>query len=767
MTALSGPILFNNSTGSDSAASGCGPATAISIGIQLGAGTNTTQSASWSGTISVGDLVYYNTSTGRKFNVVASVTNSSPQSITFDDNWDDSLNGTGYVGGKRATFDNADSRQAFADSNGWVFETETDQSLTSQINGPPLSGTHEFRGSANGAICIFSNLKFDNSSATKTVAYALEMRRSFACFGCTFGDATNQINIGITRGGDFPNGIVANCIFQNCTSTTAAMYLGFSNGLKIDSCVFRNNAGSGLYTAQYPMWVTNSVFHDNGNDGWTKSIPNARHGIAERNIFYNNTRDGLANVSSQGFTALVSNVSNNLFISNGRYGWSLGASESNVPASRNVFYNNASGDVSGNTALSYGDNITLTADPFVDAANGDFNISDSAGGGATVNGGGLHDGSSEANAWTLAEAHTNMSVGDRLNIKAGTYTVGGTYNAWPTSTLSSPSGFRGYKNTIGDLDDKPVSQLVDGTDRPLIQTTNASYYWFTNRAHELYENLAFESSTSRPAQYADGYYTIYSRCKFIADPAGSICIRRSTGNYSSFVNCHFDGNGGGQQQNIDEATQFVGCLFENLKYIEAYEFVQFSNSIIRNMTQGGLRYTAWGWHNINGNTFYNIGGNAIEIVNASVPSIGSILIQNNVFHTITGNALQSAANNLDFFADNNLFYGSNYSNTFNLNRNAISEASDPFVDAAGGDYSLVSSSGGYGKAQPNPFEGLAADSRRDIGAIQHADPAGGGGGGSSTPTAGTQVYPFRQFVEADFGSAGGGGGAVLHPLRSN
>ena len=391
----------------------------------------------------------------------------------------------------------------------------------------------------------------------------------------------------------------------------------------------------------------------------------------------------------------------------------------------------------------------------------------------TVNGGGLHDGSSEANAWTLAEAYTNMSVGDRLNIKAGTYTVGGGWNAWPVSSLSSPSGFRGYKTTIGDLDDKPTSQLVDGTDRPLIQTTNSSYYWQTTRSYELYENLAFESSTSRPAKYTDGFYTIYSRCKFIADPAGSInfspCIRRNTGNYSSFVNCHFDGNGGGQEQSIAEATQFVGCLFENLKYISSAEFVQFSNSIIRNMTQGGLRYTAWGWHNINGNTFYNIGGNAIEILNATTPSIGSILIQNNVFHTITGNALQSAANNLDFFADNNLFYnvtGSNYSNTFNLNRNAISEASDPFVDAAAGDYSLVSSSGGYGKAQPNPFEGLAADSRRDIGAIQHADPSGGGSSSSSTPTAGTQVYPFRQWVEDDFGG-GSGGGATLHPLRSN
>ena len=110
MTALSGPILFNNSTGSDTAASGCGPATAISVMLMFSSGSNTA-SASWSGTISVGDLIYVPANTGRKFNVVAGVGSGS---LTFDDNWDDSQMGTaGYVGGKRATFDNADSRLLF------------------------------------------------------------------------------------------------------------------------------------------------------------------------------------------------------------------------------------------------------------------------------------------------------------------------------------------------------------------------------------------------------------------------------------------------------------------------------------------------------------------------------------------------------------------------------------------------------------------------------------------------------------------------------
>jgi uncharacterized membrane protein YgcG len=49
----------------------------------------------------------------------------------------------------------------------------------------------------------------------------------------------------------------------------------------------------------------------------------------------------------------------------------------------------------------------------------------------------------------------------------------------------------------------------------------------------------------------------------------------------------------------------------------------------------------------------------------------------------------------------------------------------------------------------------------------HQDPAGGGGSSSSSNTAGTQVYPFRQWVEDDFGggaSGGGGGGSTFHPL---
>lgn len=157
MTALSGPIVFNNSgSGSDTQASGCGPSSAITINMMVSSGSNTTSSAMWStstGTISAGDIVYANTTTGRKFNVVASANNSVGfQSITFDETWGDNFSGNAYCGGKRSTIDNADSRLLFHNdvtAEGWNIEIEhtgSDYSLTSQLE---LSGRKTITGTGS------------------------------------------------------------------------------------------------------------------------------------------------------------------------------------------------------------------------------------------------------------------------------------------------------------------------------------------------------------------------------------------------------------------------------------------------------------------------------------------------------------------------------------------------------------------------------------------------------------------------------------------
>lgn len=178
--ALGGAIVFNNQSGSDSQASGYSsqnPTVALSVGIQISSFSTTTSSASWTGTLSVGDLVYAPSSTGRKFNVISAVNNQVGfQSITFDVTWDTNISGTVYCGGKRSTLNNSDSRRLFKDgTNGdhpssgttataWQIEVEytgTDYTLSSQLVRHcqrELTGTDpNGNGDKPTIVCSFSN----------------------------------------------------------------------------------------------------------------------------------------------------------------------------------------------------------------------------------------------------------------------------------------------------------------------------------------------------------------------------------------------------------------------------------------------------------------------------------------------------------------------------------------------------------------------------------------------------------------------------------
>ena len=68
----------------------------------------------------------------------------------------------------------------------------------------------------------------------------------------------------------------------------------------------------------------------------------------------------------------------------------------------------------------------------------------------TTTGAGAHDGTSEANAWSLTEAIAAAAAGNRVNVKAGTYTLGAGAT-FPAGTVAAPIIWRGYSSTIGDL----------------------------------------------------------------------------------------------------------------------------------------------------------------------------------------------------------------------------------------------------------------------------------------------------------------------------
>ena len=410
MTALSGPIVFNNSgSGSDTLASGCGPPTAIAISIQLGAGTNTTMYASWSGTISAGDLVYYNTSTGRKFNVVASATNTGTQSITFDDNWDDSLYGTAYCGGKRATL--AGSSELYDQSGsdgdakaGHILELEDGytETLSATINlRVPNSGSQgltirgalgattkpvlTFTNNGTGFYCIYShqliqNMELKNSSATKTSCIAVNVASYVAMTTLNLldiHDSTDYWLHGFYCYASGSTGVsVSRCSVGNCSGVGIYPRV-CNNNVFVEKCKVFNCTTAGFQN-EYgnPVFISNNLFYGNGSYG---VYLYSGTGLISGNVFHNNGADSIRTLTTNRL-----NISNNV-ISSTTNGINI---TSTAYESSNIFDSNAFYSCTNNTVNieSATNSITLTADPFVDptASPPDFNISDSAGGGNTL-----------------------------------------------------------------------------------------------------------------------------------------------------------------------------------------------------------------------------------------------------------------------------------------------------------------------------------------------------------------------------------------------
>ena len=372
----------------------------------------------------------------------------------------------------------------------------------------------------------------------------------------------------------------------------------------------------------------------------------------------------------------------------------------------------------------------------------------------TVTGGGLHDGSSEANAWTFDEAYANHVTGDRINMKAGTYTLTQAMTVWQSGTNSSPISWRGYKTTIGDLDSRPTSQLVDGTDLPLIQTTNSSYYFYPQSSKSLWENLSFKATVARPAAYVRTSNSIWRRCRFSSDDSVNGLINRFR-DYAIFQECHFTSPSGTASVSCGYSTILCQCVFDGIASIVASRFLDLTECIIRNTTADAVVCNGYGSFSLRNNTFYNIDGDGISF-GSVFPAFSPSLVVNNVFHTVSGDAIQANSTSLfQCINQNNLFYnvtGSNFANDgFGMSRDEQNDSTDPFVDAANGDYSLVSGSNGYNNAASKPFEVFDVNSNRDIGAIQHQDPAYVAPPDASATT---KIFPFRSWVEGDFQQEG-------------
>lgn len=387
MTTPNGAIVFDATYGSDTQASGLGPATAL-----YGSGATTDGTAVVTGItttgVTAGDLLWVQTSSGRQFSIIASV--DSGTQVTCDDTLSVGLGQTWAIGGKRATFNNVDSRKLFSsDGEDFAIATETDQSLTGTALDISVecsifgSGGIKTIDQSADAACFgesverdvyLSQLKFTNSNSSSTSSsIAYKRNGDIFAVNCIFGDATNQLYSAIEHITGRTSYRLSGCVIQHCLHNGVQPSHPISNGV-YQNCVFHSNAERGLQIDHTNTSILNCVFANNGNDGFRQDSSQAHVQIVN-SIFYNNGGRGL-----RAYLDEKCSVINCAF-----YGNTQEAVYSDVASGRCVVYGNfaQSSQTYGNFDI--GSDVTaLTADIFVDEAADDFNLNSDSGGGAEL-----------------------------------------------------------------------------------------------------------------------------------------------------------------------------------------------------------------------------------------------------------------------------------------------------------------------------------------------------------------------------------------------
>lgn len=373
-------ILFDSGTGSDTAASGAGPATA-KTGTAAATHANTTVNIT-DGGVDLSSVatdgsaaLWVLSSSGRQFSGITNITGSVGNwTVTVANAYANTESGkTWAIGGKRATFDNTNSRTVFSDAvDNWIIQTATTQNITGSaitlsatgsatgyitVQGDSVSTQRLLSQSANAAIfsvtntafLIFKNLQWQNTNVTKTSADGLIHTGQVQLYfqNCNFGDATNQLHCGVNRSSSPSYWIFVDCAIHDCTSvginsaaSTGALYLY--------GCDVLSNAGGGISfsgatgTGSFDFSLINCLICKNTGVG--ASYAGTGGVIVTRCTIDANTSD---NVQLSGaFCQLVADSTN--FTTGGGYGLNATSAPGTIPIFLN--YNNYGTGGTANTS---------------------------------------------------------------------------------------------------------------------------------------------------------------------------------------------------------------------------------------------------------------------------------------------------------------------------------------------------------------------------------------------------------------------------------
>ena len=289
-----------------------------------------------------------------------------------------------------------------------LWNLDTKPLLTTATNSVPLLTGN------NSLNVVFRNISFSSTAGTKTTMLTSATGGSSAFFyECRF-EGFQAVTPTSTSAANQYGGYFVRCEFYNMTvagiqrgnsSNLDAYYCYFDNcvaGMKHDStagiltaigCVFDSNTTAGIdvartTTSQAQVNIKDCTFYGNGEGIYFRGNLNITPQSIEldNNVFYGNTR-GIR-------------VLNAITVNNAKF----------LTYRTNAFGNNASGNHT-NFPTGY-DEITLTADPFTNAAGGDFTYNNTAGGGALLRGTG-------STGYTYGNTTNHKDVGAVQHLDSG------------------------------------------------------------------------------------------------------------------------------------------------------------------------------------------------------------------------------------------------------------------------------------------------------------------------------------------------------------
>lgn len=323
----------------------------------------------------------------------------------------------------------------------------------------------------------------------------------------------------------------------------------------------------------------------------------------------------------------------------------------------------------------------------------------------------------------------------RLNVKTGTYANTTTARALAAAgTATSRIWWRGYKTTAGDQDNNNVA--VEGIDIPLITFTTVGLT--VSGAHHVMSNMSITGAKSGSGQVAVTAIPVaWYRCRFANTntAASSFAFQQQAGS-GLFVGCYFTAAGTTTTPVVSVATQnqnqFYGCYFSGgtggFAATTATGTI-FYFCIFDSIPGDAITFTTGGGAVVNC-IIYAPTGNGINVTGVTAVNF---TIANNIFSTVN-QASKAAINNTSGTNTDFITPIANGYYNCTANRSGLTEdfnifdvgtlASDPFVNAAGHDFTLnpVAKALGF----PGLFENISAfQGYLDLGAVQRIEPAGG------------------------------------------